>query len=91
MRHALAPDFRLRNFNTAFFADNAAMFQALVFTAEALVVLDRPENLGAEKTVAFRLEGPVIDRLRIASKSSTGFWYLKSFRRSFITLSPTQC
>jgi hypothetical protein len=29
--------------------------------------------------------------IRIASKSSTGFWYLKSFRRSFITLSPAQC
>ena len=29
--------------------------------------------------------------IRIASKSSTGFWYLNSFKRSFISPPPVQC
>jgi hypothetical protein len=39
------------------------VLQALVLAAQALVVLDRAEDLGAEQAVAFRLEGPVVDRL----------------------------
>jgi hypothetical protein len=39
------------------------MFESLVFPTQALVVADRPENLGTEKTVALRLEGSVIDGL----------------------------
>jgi hypothetical protein len=41
------------------------MLQALVLAAQALVVLYRPEYLGAEQAVAFRLEGPVVDGLRL--------------------------
>src|SRR5262249_35875939 len=37
----------------------------LVLAAVALVVLHRPEDLRAEQTVALRLEGSVVDRLRL--------------------------
>jgi hypothetical protein len=59
--HALAAHLGLRNFNTALFADDAAMFQALVLAAQALVVLDRTEDLGAEQTVTLGLECAVVD------------------------------
>jgi hypothetical protein len=39
------------------------VLHALVLAAIALVILDGPEDLGAEETIAFRLEGPVVDRL----------------------------
>jgi hypothetical protein len=39
------------------------VLEALVLAAQALVVLDRPEDLGAEEAVAFRLESPVVDGL----------------------------
>ena len=41
------------------------VLQALVLAAQALVVLDRPEDLGAEQAVAFGLEGTVVNRLRL--------------------------
>src|SRR5690606_27743472 len=44
---------------------DAAVLHALVLAAVALVVLHRTENLGAEETVAFGLERPVVDRLRL--------------------------
>jgi hypothetical protein len=39
------------------------VLQPLVLAAKALVVLDRPEDLGAEEAIALRLEGAVVDRL----------------------------
>ena len=63
--HALAPDLGQRHFDAALLADHAAMLEALVLAAQALIVLDRPENLGAEQAVTLRLEGPVVDRLRL--------------------------
>jgi hypothetical protein len=63
VRHALATDLRERHFDAALFADHAAVLEALVLAAQALVVLDRPENLRAEEAIAFRLEGPVVDGL----------------------------
>ncbi|MNC90909.1 hypothetical protein D3C83_70660 [compost metagenome] len=41
------------------------MLEALVLAAEALVVLDRAEDLGAEQAIALRLEGAVVDGLRL--------------------------
>ncbi|MNR31604.1 hypothetical protein D3C85_1491250 [compost metagenome] len=41
------------------------MLQALVLAAQALVVLDRAKDLGAEQAIAFRLERPVVDRFRL--------------------------
>ena len=46
-----------------FSQDDAAVLHALVLAAVALVVLHGPEDLGAEKAVAFGLEGAVVDRL----------------------------
>src|SRR5437016_3584035 len=63
MAHALTADLGQRHFDAALFADHPAMLQALVLAAKALVVLDRPEDLGAEEPVALRLEGAVVDGL----------------------------
>ena len=63
--HPFATDFLERDLDAAFLARNAAEFHPLVLAAEALVILDRPENPGAEQAVALRLERPVVDRLRL--------------------------
>src|SRR5262249_17836136 len=44
---------------------DALVLHALVLAAQALVVLDRPEDARAEQAVAFRLERAVVDRLRL--------------------------
>ncbi len=61
--HALAADLRLDDLDAALLAHHAAMAHALVLAAVALVVLRRPEDLGAEEPVPLRLERPVVDRL----------------------------
>src|SRR3954466_10369284 len=63
MAHALAPDPRQRHFDRALFADDALVLHALVLAAQALVILDRPEDARAEQAVTLRLEGPVVDGL----------------------------
>ena len=63
--HAFAAHLGQRHFDAALLADDAAMLHALVLTAKALVVLDRPENTAAEKTITLRLKGAVIDRFRL--------------------------
>src|SRR5258705_3645039 len=63
MAHALATHFGQRYLYTAFFADDAAMLEALVLSAQTFVVLHGTENLGAEQAVALRLERPVVDGL----------------------------
>src|SRR5438045_9497594 len=63
MAHPFPSDFRQGDLDPALFADHAAVLQALVLAAQALVVLDRAEDLGAEQAVALRLERPVVDRL----------------------------
>src|SRR6185369_3061993 len=65
MAHALAAHFGKGDFDAALLADDAAILHALVLAAQALVVLDRTEDAGAEQAVALRLEGPVVDRLRL--------------------------
>jgi hypothetical protein len=65
MAHALAPDARQGHFDRALFADDALVLHALVLAAQALVVLDRPEDAGAEQAVALGLEGAVVDGLRL--------------------------
>src|ERR1700724_1582553 len=65
MPHALAPHPRQGHLNAAFLADDVLIFHPLVFTAQALVVLDRTEDPGAEKSIAFGFEGAVIDCLRL--------------------------
>src|SRR5439155_10770939 len=41
------------------------IFHPLVLAAQAFVILDRSEDPGAEQAVAFGLECPVVDRLRL--------------------------
>ena len=63
--HALAAHARKRHFHAATVADDAAMFDAFIFSAGTFPVLDRAENAFAEQAAFFRLERAVIDRLRI--------------------------
>ena len=63
--HAFATHLGERDFNATLLADDAAILEALVLAANALVVLRRAEDLGAEKTVALRLLGTVVDRFRL--------------------------
>src|SRR5690606_39225044 len=64
--HALAAHLGHRDFHAALLADHAAMLQALVLAAQALVVLDRPEDLRAEQAVALGLERAVVDGFGLA-------------------------
>ena len=61
--HALAAHLGGCYLNTALLADGAFELHALVLAAEALIVLYRSENLSAEKSVALRLVGTVVDGL----------------------------
>src|SRR6202008_1603494 len=63
--HALAPHAAERDFDRALLADDALVLHALVLAAQALVILDRPEDSGAEQAVALGLEGAVVDGLRL--------------------------
>ncbi len=65
MAHALAPHAGQRDLDRALLADDALVLHALVLAAQALVVLDRPEDARAEQAVALGLEGAVVDRLRL--------------------------
>jgi len=60
-----AADLGQRNLDATLFADHPAMLQALVLAAEALVILDRPEDLGAEQPVTLGFERAVVDRFRL--------------------------
>ena len=62
---ALAAHLALDHLDAALLADHATVLHALVLAAIALVVLDGAEDLGAEEPVPLRLEGPVVDRLRL--------------------------
>src|SRR5690606_11701702 len=61
--HALAADFGHGDFDAALLADDALVLHALVLAAQALVVLHRTEDAGAEQAVTLGLERPVVDRL----------------------------
>ena len=63
MSHSLAANLGEGHLNPTLLADHPPMLEPLVLAAEALVILDRPENLGAEESIAFGLEGPVVDGL----------------------------
>ena len=65
MPHALAAHLGQRHLHAALLADDAAELHPLVLAAQALVVLDRAEDARAEQAVALRLEGAVVDRLRL--------------------------
>ena len=62
---ALAAHLGLDHLDAALLADDPAVLHALVLAAVALVVLHWAEDLRAEQAVPFRLERPVVDRLRL--------------------------
>ena len=63
--HALAPHLGKGHLDTALVADNSAVFHALVFSTKAFPVGHRAKDLGAEKSVALRLEGPIVNGFRL--------------------------
>ena len=63
--HAFATNAGQRHFDTATVADDAAMLDALIFSAGTFPVLDGTENAFAEKAALFRLERAVVDRFGI--------------------------
>ncbi len=65
MPHAFATNASERHFHAATVANDAAMFDALVFSAGTFPILHRTENAFAEQAAFFRLERAVIDRLGI--------------------------
>src|SRR6478609_11649828 len=65
MAHALAANLGNGHLDAALFADDALVLHALVFAAQALVVLDRAEDARAEWAVTLGLERAVVDRLRL--------------------------
>ena len=63
--HAFAADLGQRDFNPASVADVPAEPYALELSAVALPVLHRPEDTLTEEPIPLRLEGTVVDRLRL--------------------------
>ncbi len=53
------------HFNAALLTDHTAVFQALVLTAQALIIFYRPKDTGAEKAVTLRLERTVVNGFRL--------------------------
>ena len=63
--HTLTAYFGLGHFNAALLTDHTTVFQALVLTAQALVVFYWPENTRTEKAVTLRFERTVVDGFRL--------------------------
>ena len=63
--HALTTHFSLGHFNAALLTDHTAVFQALVLTAQALIIFYRPKDTGAEKAVTLRFERTVVNGFRL--------------------------
>ena len=63
--HAFPPDLGLGHLDAAALADDPPVFHPLVLAAQALVVVDRAEDLGAEQAVLLGLERPVVDGFRL--------------------------
>ena len=61
--HSFTSNRREGHLNTAFFAHDAAMLEALVLTTQALVILHRTKQLCAEQPVALGLECAVVNGL----------------------------
>ena len=77
--HPFATHLLLSHFHTATVADDAAVADSLILSAEALVVFGGAENLLAEESVLFRLVGPVVDGFRL--QDFAGRALLDLFRR----------
>ena len=80
MTHALATHLRSCDLNSAALADFALEADLFILSAVAFPVLRRPENSFAEQSVALRLEGAVVDGLRLFDLAERPLSY--HFRRS---------
>ena len=65
MAHPLAAHLLKGDFHAALFADNAAIFHALVFAAQAFVILDRAKDTRTEQAITFGLKRAVVDGFRL--------------------------
>ena len=65
MTQALATDLRVNDLDAALVANDTAMLHPLIFAANALEIAHGSKNLGAEQAITLRLEGPVVDGLRL--------------------------
>jgi hypothetical protein len=65
MAHALAAHLRSVTSTPHFSQMMPLILHALVLAAQALVVLDRPEDARAEQAVTLRLERAVVDGFRL--------------------------
>ena len=63
--HSFATNFLSRDFYSATFANNSLETNSLVLTAGTFPVFGRTKDFLAEKPVFFRLEGPVVNGLRL--------------------------
>src|SRR5207249_2539248 len=63
--HSLATNFGTGYFDATLVTDDALVADTLVFAAGAFPVLGWTKNTLAEQAVSLRLEGAVIDRLRL--------------------------
>src|SRR5579875_321833 len=63
MAHPLAAHLRDGDLDAALLADDALVLHALVLAAQALVILDRPEDARAKQAVTLGLERAIVDRL----------------------------
>jgi len=61
MPHAFPANLRLRHLNAALVADHAPVLHPFVFATEALPVVHRTEDFGAEQAVPLRFERPIVD------------------------------
>jgi hypothetical protein len=66
MAHALTTHFGQSATSTPHFSQiTPRCFKTLVFTAQALIVLDRTKDLGAEQAITLRLERTVVNGFRL--------------------------
>ena len=65
MRHPLTAHFRKRYLDAALLTNYTAVLETLVLPAQALVILDRSEDLGTEQAITLRLEGAIVDCFRL--------------------------
>ena len=75
--HALTTNLSQGDFNATLFTDDAAVLQALVLTAQALVVLNGAENTRTEQTIALGFESTVVNGfglLHFAKRPATNFF-----------------
>ena len=63
--HAVTAHLGQRDFNTALLTGDAFILHALIFTAQAFIVFDRTKNTRTEKTITFRFERTIVNRLRL--------------------------